>query len=166
MLPAALSGLDFDQRDVFGDLGCGKGRVVAQAAVMYPFARVIGVERSPEMAAAARANVEAVTQRRKLRAGAVSVDEADITQWQVPEDLTFAYMFNPFRGHVFADAVQRLIDSSDRHPRRLHIVYTAPKEHDALIGTGRVRERPAPTNRLWGFLGFDTGVVRRYEVAP
>src|SRR5688572_3166400 len=43
--------------DVFIDFGCGKGRVVLQAA-MYPFRKVIGVELSTELCDVARRNVE------------------------------------------------------------------------------------------------------------
>ena len=165
-LPAALSGLRIEETDVFADLGCGKGRVLAQAAAMFPFARVIGVERSPEMVEAARANMALMSERRRLRAQSVAIEEADITEWEVPPDLTVAYMFNPFRGEVFAAAVQRLIASYDHHPRRLRIVYSAPKEHDALINTRRVRELPPPANRVWSLLGVDTAAVRRYEMVP
>jgi SAM-dependent methyltransferase len=49
-------------RDVFVDVGCGKGRVLVMAA-QFPFRRVIGVEVSPTLAAAAAANVARVRRR-------------------------------------------------------------------------------------------------------
>ena len=47
-LRRALPRSEVDQHDVFVDFGCGKGRVVYQAA-HYPLRRVIGVEIAPEL---------------------------------------------------------------------------------------------------------------------
>jgi hypothetical protein len=56
----------------------------------------------------------------------------------VPEDLSVAYMYNPFTGQTFRSAMGRLFDSYDRHPRPLRIMYGYPVEHDWLVSTGRV----------------------------
>lgn len=166
MLPIALSGMRIGPHDVFVDIGCGKGRVVAQAATRYPFARVIGVELSPALCAAARQNAAALRSRRGRPPAEVVIEQADVLAWDMPDDVTLAYMFNPFRGEVFRSAVERIFASYDRSPRKLRIVYTNPHEHPALMATGRVREIAAPRGRLMKMIGFDATAVRRYEVLP
>lgn len=49
VLPRVLRYVGVSDSDVFVDFGCGKGRVVHQAA-KRPFRRVIGVEISPDLA--------------------------------------------------------------------------------------------------------------------
>lgn len=121
--------------DVFVDLGVGKGRVLCQAA-RYPFARCIGVEISDEMAEIARTNL---TTMRRRRARSVDVITADATRWPIPDDVSMAFLNNPFIGELFVRTVDNLIASVDRLPRLLRLIYVNPWEHDVLIGTGRFR---------------------------
>lgn len=48
-LPRVLPRREVSDQDVFIDYGAGMGRVVCQAAVGYPFKRVIGVELASEL---------------------------------------------------------------------------------------------------------------------
>ena len=73
--------------------------MVYMAALNYPFGRVIGVEIAPELNAVARENIDRM--RTRLRCQEVDLVTMDATQWQVPDDLTYVYMFNPFGGDVF-----------------------------------------------------------------
>jgi SAM-dependent methyltransferase len=133
-LPSALRHIPISDDDVFLDLGSGKGRVVLQAA-KRPFKRVIGVELSTELHAIARANLEAV--RPRLRCQDVELIEADITDYQVPDDVTIAYAYNPVRGELFEAAMNALIASHDRRPRPMHLLYRYPREHDLITASGR-----------------------------
>lgn len=121
--------------DVFLDLGSGKGRIVLQAA-RYPFKRVIGVELSPQLNAIAARNVGALRSRLRCQIDLVT---ADVTDYRVPDDVTIVYLYNPFSGPVFQAAAQALIASFDRRPRRLRLLYQAPREHAYLASTGRFR---------------------------
>ena len=163
-LRAALHPSDVGPEDVFADLGAGKGRVVYQAARRYGLKRVIGVELSPELAAAARANLD--RHARKLRCDDVQIVTADALQWQVPDDLTIAYMFCPFTGATFRGVVDNLVASYDRAPRRLRIVYLNPEEHDGLLATGRVRELPMRDGLIPRLQRYEKGWARLYEVIP
>jgi len=122
--------------DVFLDLGCGKGRAVLLAA-RRPFRRAIGVEVSPQLTDVARRNLDAC--RPRLRCQDVSFVTADAASYEVPDDVTFVYLCNPFRGATFQAAVEALVASVDRRPRRLHVSYYMPLEHDRLMATGRFR---------------------------
>jgi len=136
VLPRALRYIGVTDRDTFLDFGCGKGRVLHQAA-KHPFRRVIGVEISPALAEMARANLEAG--RRQHQCRNVEVVVADAAQYRVPDDLTIAYLYHPFENKTFDSVLGRVIDSIDRQPRRVRLIYALPAARSRVLGTGRFR---------------------------
>jgi SAM-dependent methyltransferase len=150
--------------DVFLDYGSGKGRVLL-AAARKPFARVVGVEISSELCDVARVNLE--TERDQRRCGAVEVVAADVTEWDVPDDVTVIFMHNPFRGEIFDAAMKRVLASLDRSPRRLRVIYRVPMEEQRLLATRRARLvrsvaglRPSPKwSRKVGTRIYELGVA-------
>jgi SAM-dependent methyltransferase len=144
-LPAGLTSLrrilrpaEVTPDDVFVDFGSGMGRVVLQAGLAYPFRRVVGVELSPELHEIARENLD--RNRGRMRAGEVSLVHSDVLDFPIPDDLTVAFLYNPFGGEVFRTVVHRLLESVDRHPRELRVVYGNPVEEEMLAATGRFQE--------------------------
>lgn len=135
-LRRGLRGCRVTSADAFVDYGSGKGRVLMQAARL-PFARVTGLELSEADNALARANAEAAAAVGRVRCGEVEVVQADATAWQLPDDVTYIYMFNPFRGEVFRSVLQRVLESLDRRPRRLTLIYANPTCAAELLATGR-----------------------------
>ena len=134
-LPRALRFLGVSDRDTFVDFGCGKGRVVHQAA-KRPFRRVIGVEISPALAEIARTNL--ATRRHQHRCPNVEIVVADAKEFPVPDDLTIAYFWHPFTGETLEAVLRGIVDSIDRHPRRVRLIYLGP--HGAgVLATGRFR---------------------------
>lgn len=119
--------------DVFVDFGSGKGRVVLEAA-RHPFARVVGIEVSPRLHTIAVENL--VRARHRLRCADVRLLCADAAEAPVPEDVTVAFFFNPFRRELFRTVAGRLAESVRRNPRTLRLVYVNPQEHDALLEAG------------------------------
>jgi SAM-dependent methyltransferase len=141
--------------DVFVDFGCGKGRVVIAAARGYRFADVIGVELSDELSATARELV--ARERPRLRARGVRIETADATAFAVPDTMTHAYMFDPFRGRTFETVIANIVASLDRRPRGLRLIYVQPEEHEAVMRTGRFElERKVHTTRFVGRTGVAT----------
>lgn len=162
-LPRVLRHIPVRRHDVLLDLGCGKGRALVMAA-RHPFARVIGVELSPELARVAERNLEASRLPRRCRA--VEVVVADAVEYRIPDDVTFVYLFNPFRGRVFDAVIERIVESVDRAPRRVRVIYRNAMYEDRLLGTGRAhlqRVLPGlrPTRRWREAVG-----VRVYAVDP
>jgi hypothetical protein len=49
------------------------------------------------------------------------------------------YAYNPVAGPVFDAAMDALVASYDRAPRRIHLLYRYPREHDRLAASGRFR---------------------------
>jgi SAM-dependent methyltransferase len=119
--------------DVFVDFGCGKGRVLLQAA-RYPFRKVIGVELSPEVADVGRRNVARV--RRYLACKDVEVVTDDVAEFPIPDDLTVAFCFNPATGAIFKRLLANLGQSLERHPRPFQLIYHNPAMEGALEEAG------------------------------
>jgi len=120
--------------DVFLDLGSGMGRMVCEAT-RFPFRRVIGVELSPDLHRIAQRNVQSY--RPRQRCGEVQLVNCDAMHYQIPDDVTVLYMFNPFRGGIFAAVLEELLRSFDRAPRPLRVIYANPEEESQLLATGR-----------------------------
>jgi hypothetical protein len=148
--------------DVFVDFGSGKGRIVLQAAMAYPVRAVYGVELSESLHAVAERNVAAL--RGRFRCADVRLLRGDARSVELPDTVSVAYFFNPFRGAVFQAVVERLLASVDRNPRRLRIVYGNPQEEATLLATGRIR--PVRTARGWrpGGEWSRSNCLRLYEV--
>ncbi len=128
---------DVSEDDVFVDFGSGKGRVVLQAALHYPFRRVYGIEMSEQLHRIAEQNVE--LSRDRFRCRDVRLVRANVLDFEIPDDVTIAFFYNPFVGEVFKNVISRLLASVDRRPRPLRIIYGNPVEEEALLRTGRVR---------------------------
>jgi SAM-dependent methyltransferase len=116
-------------QDVFVDFGSGKGRMVFLAA-QYPFKRVIGIELATDLHKIAQANIE--KNRKHLRCADVQLVNQDVLTFTIPDDMTFAYFFNPFTGDVFKHVIDGIGASLRRNPRRLTLVYTNPVMHEYL----------------------------------
>lgn len=107
-------------RDVFLDYGAGMGRVAIMAAG-FPFARVLGVEISEKLCEVARENVERV--RPRLRCRDIEIAQADAESFEIPDDVTVVYMYNPFRGRLLASVIDRMRASVERRPRPLRLIF-------------------------------------------
>jgi SAM-dependent methyltransferase len=131
----ALRKLNPGPQDVFADLGSGKGRVLLIAG-RFLYGSVIGVDLDEELNRCAKENIRQAAGR--LRAKEVTTVTANVLEWPVPDDLSVVFMFNPFVEETFRGATERILESYDRKPRDLRIVYYFPAEHDWLVSTGRV----------------------------
>ena len=60
-------------------------------------------------------------------------------EYEIPDDLSVVYLYNPFTGLLFARFIERLLRSVERHPRPLRLVYNYPFDHNYLIARGRFR---------------------------
>ena len=125
---------EVEPTDVFVDFGSGMGRVVYQAAERYRLARVEGIELSAELSAIAHDNIERT--RHKLRCQDVRLVTGDVLDYEIPDDVTIAFLANPFKGPIFQSVVDRLVASCARHPRRLRVIYLNPVEERRLLEAG------------------------------
>ncbi len=129
--PTSLAGfrhmidrLPIDAADyTFVDIGSGKGRAIFLAAE-YAFPRIIGVEFSRELHAAAEANVERARARGSTAPFELVCEDA--TQYALPDEPTVLYMYNPFTGSVLERFFEHLSATLDARFRDLIIVYNNP----------------------------------------
>jgi hypothetical protein len=133
-LRRALRGRRVGASDVFVDFGSGKGRVLCQAA-RYPFGRVLGVEIADDLSRVARANIQRSLPR--LRCRDLEVVTCDATKFPIPDDMTYAYFFNPFGAETFRRVLANIIESLERHPRDLTLIYANPKMTECIDQSGR-----------------------------
>jgi hypothetical protein len=136
VLPRALRYLRVTDQDVFVEFGCGKGRVLHQAA-KWPFRRVEGVEISPELAEIARSNLAARADQH--RCANIEIVVSDAADFHVPDDLTIGYLFHPFRDATLDAVLRNIIHSLDRRPRRVRLIYVYPLGAEQILATRRFR---------------------------
>jgi SAM-dependent methyltransferase len=140
VLPRALRRIGAADHDVFVEFGCGKGRVVHQAA-KRPLKRVIGVEIVPEVAGFAHSLVAA--HQDKYRCKNVEIVTCDAAQFRVPDDLTIAYHAYGFPERTLDVVLQNLIESIDSCPRSMRLIYYWPiRGVRQVLATGRFRLSP------------------------
>lgn len=116
--------------DVFYDIGCGKGRVVCVLA-RWPLRRVVGIDVSESLCAAARKNVERLRRPKAL----VEIRCEDAVQTEL-SDGTIYFMFNPFGEVTMRAFLGNLERSLNIRPRRIKVVYYNPVFDEVLRSVG------------------------------
>ncbi|MET0050513.1 MAG: class I SAM-dependent methyltransferase, partial [Candidatus Thiodiazotropha sp.] len=122
--------------DVFLDIGSGKGRVVLLAAT-YPVRRVIGVELSSVLHEIAQSNLARAEKWLACRDVQLVCDDA--ASYQIPDDVTVVYLFNPFVGAPFLRVIDNIGESLLRRKRPIWIFYTNPVMHQYIVERSWVR---------------------------
>lgn len=100
------------------DVGCGKDRMLRFFS-RYGFAKVDGLEYSPELAEIARNNMKKLG----LPCTVFTGDAAEFTGY---DDYNYFYLFNPLSQITMERFVGKLKESIARVPREITIMYTHP----------------------------------------
>jgi hypothetical protein len=119
---------------------------------------VIGVEISPALAEIARRNLAA--RRRRHRCRSVEVVVSDLGDYPVPDDFTIGYLYQPVKNETFDALLESIIDSIDRKPRRVRLIYNLPVQKSEVLATERFRL--LTEQRSW-FLGDPASRVAIFE---
>lgn len=150
-------GVTRGQRAVL-DYGCGKGRVLIEAA-KYPCVCVHGVDYNAELAGIAQKNVEA--SRYRFASAEVKVFCADARAFPVDDRIDTIILNNPFTADILAEALARVVDSRRRNPRAIVLGYVSSAEEPCLT-------RLLPALRITGGprkLGVASGMfLRLYQL--
>jgi 16S rRNA A1518/A1519 N6-dimethyltransferase RsmA/KsgA/DIM1 with predicted DNA glycosylase/AP lyase activity len=160
-LRRTLSRKDIGPSDVFVDFGSGMGRMVLEAA-RFPFGRVIGVELSPQLHEIALSNVRRTRQR--LHCPQVDLMCSDVLTFDIPDDVTVVFFNNPFQGEVFTTVIKRLVESVDRNPRQVKVIYYNPVEQQTLVDTGRAKLLRTLTHARRRVAGSPFGLTSVYAL--
>ena len=141
-----------DARDfTFVDLGCGKGFVLALAA-LHGFGRVVGVELDPDLAQKARTNAQVLRERMSRP---VEVVEGDATHFDLPTEPSVIYLYNPFGPQTMRDVVRNVDRSLTDRPRPLFVTYVNPLHRHVWDESSTLRRLAG--NRHWAVYGSAEG---------
>ncbi len=126
-----LAALDiaFD-RYTFVDYGCGKGRALLMASDQ-PFAKIIGVEYSAQLAAIARRNISIYTNPNQ-RCRAIEVVEGDAARFAPPHSACVFFLYNPFDEVILRQVVQRMRRTRCPAGPADHLIYVDPRHRACL----------------------------------
>src|SRR5512132_3270674 len=102
--------------------------------------------------------------RKRLLCQDVEIINEDVIKYDIPDDVTVVYMYNPFRGAIFAKGIDKLIASVDRNPRRIRLIYYHMMERRTLEEAGRVRFLRYGRRKLRRWQSAD--YVALYEITP
>lgn len=131
---ALMKALRFPAGSVFVDFGCGKGRVLLLAA-HYGFARVVGVEFSPELCRIAENNIAAYKKKTGIGTD-MTIVAADAVHYEIQDDDNVFYMFHPFRADVVKRVVDNICRSLTKRQREVFIIYLYPSCRDQIEKKG------------------------------
>lgn len=120
--------------DVLLEYGSGKGRVVVWVVSRFRLQRVIAVDHNHDSLSVAQDNLE--NWRGQLRCRDVTFAYQRAAEFEVPDDVTVVYFYNPFIGETFHRVLVHLGASLARNPRTLRVIYLVPLMHDALVDAG------------------------------
>lgn len=120
-----LSNLPIKFEDfLFIDIGSGKGRALLLAS-RYPFKGIKGVELSCQLHEIACRNIKIFKDDCQKCSDIESVNN-DAADFELPNENTVFYLFNPFHEEVMSEFVMNLETSIQKNPRDIYIVYLKP----------------------------------------
>lgn len=150
--------LEITPEDVFLDMGSGKGRTLLMAG-MFPFKLIIGVDVSDKLNSVCKQNIEKM--KIKLRAKNFLIITCNAAEYEIPDNSTFIYFFNPFGMEVMKKVLNEILASFDRNPRKITIIWYNPKHEIIFQGINNLRK----TREMnWRNFGLYRSRVVFYEV--
>ena len=156
----ALAGLDIRFEEfVFVDFGSGKGRALLMASEL-PFRRIIGVEFSPALHAIARQNIRRYRSSTQKCRDVTSVC-MDFTQFPIPQDPLFAFLYNPSSRQVMTALVRNLAESLQLQPREMWVLYVTPT-YDVFEGGSTLLRRVKSSEKYAVFTNLNSVSLSQY----
>lgn len=113
----------------FLDIGCGKGRALIVASE-YSFARLIGIELNPDVAALAHLNARRVARRHPDRAR-IDIRTGDASAPDLPDSDLVVFMYHPFGRPLVERLCGRLVDGLAAG-RSICVIYENPVHGDVF----------------------------------
>ncbi len=125
-LDTVLKALKITAQDCIVDFGSGKGGALITLS-RYPFARIAGVEISPDLAVIAKQNFH------KLNIKNVTMNVCDAADFIELDEYNYFYFFSPFPAAVMSAVIRNICASLTNNPRKASIIYFNPECHDAVV---------------------------------
>jgi tRNA A58 N-methylase Trm61 len=118
--------LKITARDSVVDFGSGKGGALITLS-RYPFARIAGVEISPDLVTIAKENLA------KLDIRNVTMNVCDAVNFADLDEFNYFYFFSPFPAVVMDTVIRNIRASLTNKPRKATIIYFNPECHDTVV---------------------------------
>ena len=109
---------------VFVDIGCGKGRVLLEAA-SFGFKEVRGVDFSHELCEIAKNNCNIYRDRTGIKT-VIQIIKSDATKYTINADENVFFIADPFDDVVLSEIINRIAASLDTKHRKILIIYNNP----------------------------------------
>jgi len=123
--------IDIDEDlDVFLDYGSGSGRILVLAGRLYRFRKIIGVELVEDMVELSRRNISNAIKTGNLKCEDIEVSHTDASEYEIPEEVSIIYFYNPFSGSVLRKALRKIRKSIDNNPRKVTIIVKSPEHFE------------------------------------
>src|SRR5690606_22972714 len=106
-------------------------------AARFPLKRIVGVELSPQLIEIFRKNSRQIAP--KLKCKSFDIVCSDAKDFEVPDDVTSVFMFNPLFKEEFVSSLNKILESIDRGPRPVRVAYYTPKFEDFIASHPRCR---------------------------
>lgn len=130
----AMKEIEITEDDVFIDFGSGKGKVLLMASD-YNFTKVIGVELSKKMVDICKQNIANFLRHSKITTK-IKVVNSDVLDYQIPDESTIFFFFNPFGLITYAELLSKLKKSYLSRQRKITIIVFKPTpEINTLFST-------------------------------
>jgi len=123
-----LEKLQFGSRDVFVDLGCGKGRIIFSVAE-NKLKKVIGIEARKDLFDIASENLK----NAKLKNTPVEIFNEDVANFDMRDGTVF-FMYQPFGKNTQIKVIDSIKKSLAANPRTVRIVCYGGPDLDTLEG--------------------------------
>jgi SAM-dependent methyltransferase len=125
--------IKYDQSKTLLDLGCGKGRVMVVAAA-FGFERISGIDISGEFCNEAAAATAACRQANpSVR---FTIIHGDAQFYDIPEEICNIFLFNPFDALIMTGVVSNILQSQQRCPRIMRVLYANPQHKSVFLENG------------------------------
>jgi 16S rRNA G966 N2-methylase RsmD len=116
--------------DSIFDFGCGKGLGLVNF-YRFGFKKVAGVELNSNICKIAKQNL------RQLNIENITIINGDATLLEKElDEFNYFYFYNPFKGTIFSNVLKNIINSKNRSPRQITLIYNYPLERDLILKTG------------------------------
>ena len=117
----------------FVDYGCGKGRALF-VAEQCGFTKLIGVDIAKELID--DANTNKLVYQKKNNQSEFHFLFNDATTFQIPENTSVFYFFNPFGKDIMQKVIQNIKESLKQNPRKIYCIYLNPKYKSVFDHSG------------------------------
>jgi SAM-dependent methyltransferase len=123
----SIAALGIDAKEyVFVDIGCGSGKALVLAA-QHAFRRIVGVELSPELAHAAKLNIERL-RRRGTTLPPVEIVCADGATYAFPSLPLVVFLYNPFDETIMGRLMDQLGSCLAASRQPAFVIYETPMQ--------------------------------------